>query len=95
LDRQIGGIGTPEDAADIRARHAVLIVQIRSIADQPAAERIFAPGINRRDRPSRRQRDDPIATTVEERLGTDEKRVGGFVDGCLEGDIEIALCFGI
>ena len=45
--RQIGGLGAPENAADIDAALVVLIDRAGAVADQAAGRGVFAPAIDR------------------------------------------------
>src|SRR5215207_4852370 len=72
-DRQIGGLGTLEDAASIDANLSIGFREVRSVAHQAADFYILAPGIYRGNPVVSRELDELHTPPVEGRAGTDEK----------------------
>jgi hypothetical protein len=68
LHREVGRLGTLEDAVDIPGRLSRLFGIIAAIADQPTRLRTIGGKIDRRNAVSRRQLDDQLA------IGGVEKR---------------------
>src|SRR5262252_1231794 len=72
LNRQIGGLGTFQDAAGVDANLVIGIRNIGSVAHQPAGFSIVANCVARGKRMARRLEGKLPAPAIEEGVGTDE-----------------------
>src|SRR5262245_16849554 len=80
LDREVGRIGAVENLAGIDADLAIRRRIRRAIGDETADDRIFTPVVDRGNAVACRERNDPLAPTVEEWIVAYDERAGAPLD---------------
>jgi hypothetical protein len=73
-DRQVGGLGAVENAADVNTHLAVGIGELRSVAHQAAGRGELPPLVDRGNCVSRCQRDELLTVSGEQDIGANDQR---------------------
>jgi hypothetical protein len=94
-DRQVGGLGAPEDFAGIDADLTNTVRDVGSVAHQPAGCDMFTIRINRRNPVARRQGGKLQTAVAEESVASDEEGIGALARKGGKGRIDLADRSGV
>jgi hypothetical protein len=93
--RQIGRFGASENLSGVVADLAISVREADTVTHEATSQRILAELIDGRHTMFGLERDDPIASGIEEGIGTHQKGIGPLPNERFESRFQFRLAFGI